>query len=260
MLWGGRDGYQCLLNTDLERELSHYAEFLRLVADHAREIGFQGQLWLEPKPREPMTHQYSFDAETTLGFLQRFGLQDDFALNVEANHSTLAGHSAEHELAVAASRNKLGSIDVNRNEALLGWDSDMFPDDLALATFTMMHVVQQGGLPGGLNFDAKVRRESIDLEDLVVGHVAGMDTYARGLLAAAALIESGALADLRAARYAAFDAQQGAAPEALKFARGQSSLNELAAWANRLGEPAPTSGRQETFESIFRSYAFAEYD
>lgn len=257
VLWGGRDGYQCLLNTDMEQEQRHYGHFLRLVADYAREIGFEGQLWLEPKPREPMAHQYHFDAETTLGFIERFGLADDYALNIEANHATLAGHTAEHEVAVAASRGKLGSIDINRNEAMLGWDTDMFPDDLALATFTMLHVVRQGGLRGGLNFDAKVRRESTDLEDLVAGHIAGMDVYARGLLAAEAIVESGELHSRLHKRYEGFGPH--GAPEAVAFAQGGSSLAELADWASREPVPVVPSGKQEQLESIFRSFAFGQY-
>merc|ERR1719174_2327986 len=176
-----------------------------MVRDYAKEIGFSGQLLLEPKPREPSAHQYNFDAETTLGFLERFDLIDDFALNLEANHGTLAGHSGEHEVEAAVARGKLGSIDANRNEMLLGWDTDMFPTDPAMSTYIMKRVIEQGGLqPGGLNFDAKVRRESTDLDDLFIGHIAGMDCYARGLRAAAQLIADGTLDTMRKGRYAGF--------------------------------------------------------
>merc|ERR1719502_2442711 len=203
VMWGGRDGYQCLLNTDYKVETDNYATFLRLLVDYGDKIGFTGQLLLEPKPREPTAHQYNFDAETTLGFLDHHGLIDEFSLNLEANHGTLAGHSGEHETEAAVARGKLGSIDANRNEMLLGWDTDMFPTDPALATYTMEAVLAQGGLaPGGLNFDAKVRRESTDLEDLFIGHINGMDNYARGLLAAAKLIEEGQIDQMVKSRYA----------------------------------------------------------
>lgn len=253
VMWGGRDGYQCLLNTDMEREQKQYASFLRAMRDYGRSIGFNGQFLLEPKPREPSAHQYNFDAETTLGFLERFGLMEDFALNLEANHGTLAGHSGEHEVEVAASRSKLGSIDANRNEMLLGWDTDMFPTDPALATYTMKRVMEQGGLaPGGLNFDAKVRRESVDLEDLFVGHINGMDNYARGLLSAAKMIEEGQIDKMVAARYADLDGT----PLGRKIAAGTATLEEMASYAAEHDEPEDRSGRQETYESVFNSFAY----
>jgi len=253
VLWGGRDGYQCLYNTELEAELQAYATFLGATRDYARQIGFEGQLLLEPKPREPMSHQYNFDAETTLGFLERFGLVDDFALNLEANHGTLAGHSGEHEVAVAASRGKLGSIDTNRNEMLLGWDTDMFPTDPVLATYTMKAVLEQGGLaPGGLNFDAKVRRESTEVEDLFIGHINGMDNYARGLLSAAKMIEEGVVDGMVASRYA----DMHGTPLGRKLADGTATLEEMAEYAARHGEPKSRSGKQEAFESVFNSYAY----
>jgi xylose isomerase len=253
VLWGGRDGYQSLLNTDMEAEAKNYAFFLRMTRDYARSIGFEGQLLLEPKPREPSAHQYNFDAETTLGFLDRFDLLDDFALNLEANHGTLAGHSGEHEVEVAFSRNKLGSIDTNRNEMLLGWDTDMFPTDPALATYTMVRILQQGGLqPGGLNFDAKVRRESTDLEDLFVGHINGMDNYARGLLSAAKLLEGGELEAMRIERYQSFQTTD----LGQQIVAGTTSLEDLAAYAATHPEPELRSGKQEAFESVFNSYAY----
>jgi xylose isomerase len=254
VLWGGRDGYQTLLNTDYGREQKNYAAFLTCVADYADSIGFDGQLLLEPKPREPSAHQYNFDSETTLGFLDHFGLIDRYALNLEANHGTLAGHSGEHEVEAAASRGKLGSVDANRDEALLGWDTDMFPTDLSLSTYLMKRVIEQDGLqPGGLNFDAKVRRESTDLEDLFIGHINGMDCYARGLRAAAHMIEHGELDNMVAARYAGFDAS-GSIGE--KFSSGGATLSDLAEHARAAAEVPPPSGKQERYESIFNSFAF----
>uniref|UniRef100_A0A7S3ATI6 Xylose isomerase n=1 Tax=Haptolina ericina TaxID=156174 RepID=A0A7S3ATI6_9EUKA len=253
VLWGGRDGYQCLLNTDYKQELTNYAAFLRATADYAKEIGFTGQLLLEPKPREPMAHQYNFDSETTLGFLDHHGLIDQYALNLEANHGTLAGHSGEHEVEAAVSRGKLGSIDANRNETLLGWDTDMFPTDPALSTYIMKRVIDQGGLePGGLNFDAKVRRESSDVEDLFIGHINGMDNYARGLRAAAKLIADGTLDSMRNGRYSAFSKT----PIGKRFTAGKASLTELAAHAVSNGEPKQASGQQEKYESIFNAFAY----
>jgi xylose isomerase len=251
VMWGGRDGYQTLLNTDLKREQETYAHFLRSVRDYAREIGFEGQLLLEPKPREPTAHQYNWDSATTLGFLERFDLIDDFALNLEANHGTLAGHSAEHEVEVAHEAGKLGSIDANHNELLLGWDTDMFPTDLGLSTYTMKRVIEQGGLqPGGLNFDAKVRRESTDIEDLFIGHINGMDTYARGLRAAAKLIADNALDEMVDSRYDGFKSTEAGR----KIADGTASLADMASYA---ADDVPNkSGQQEKYESVFGSYAY----
>jgi len=253
VLWGGRDGYQCLLNTDYAQEQSNYASFLKATAAYAKEIGFDGQLLLEPKPREPMAHQYNFDAETTLGFLDHHGLIDDYALNLEANHGTLAGHSGEHEVEAAVSRGKLGSIDANRNELLLGWDTDMFPTDPALSTYIMKRVIEQGGFgKGGLNFDAKVRRESSDVEDLFVGHINGMDNYARGLRAAAKLLEEKTLNSMRDGRYAGFKQT----PIGKKISSGKATLAEMAAHARKSGEPKHTSGQQERYESVFNACAY----
>ena len=253
VMWGGRDGYQTLLNTNYAVELQNYATFLKLTADYADKIGFKGQLLLEPKPREPAAHQYNFDAETTLGFLDRFGLTDRYSLNLEANHGTLAGHSGEHEVEAACSRGKLGSIDANRNEMLLGWDTDMFPTDPALSTYIMRRVVEQGGLqPGGLNFDAKIRRESTDIEDLFIGHINGMDCYARGLRAAAKLMADGRLDAIVKERYAGFsDTDIGR-----RFAGGKATLEELAAHAAASAEPKMTSGKHEKLESLFNSFAY----
>merc|ERR1712096_99523 len=182
VFWGGREGYQCLLNTDLKGELEQMACFLRMCAEYKKKIGATFQLLIEPKPREPSGHQYDYDAATVMGFLKTYGLEKDFKINLEANHGILAGHSAEHETAMAHVYGMLGSIDTNRNESLLGWDTDMFPLDLPMSTYIMKCVIQQGGIqPGGLNFDAKVRRESTDVDDLFIAHVNGMDNYARGL-------------------------------------------------------------------------------
>ena len=254
VMWGGRDGYQTLLNTDYATEQRNYANFLKATADYADSIGFKGQLLLEPKPREPAAHQYNFDAETTLGFLDRWGLTGRFSLNLEANHGTLAGHSGEHEVEAAHSRGKLGSIDANRNELLLGWDTDMFPTDPALSTYIMKRVIEQGGLqPGGLNFDAKIRRESTDLEDLFIGHINGMDCYARGLRAAAKMIADGKLDASVKARYAGFS---GEGTLGAKFAKGEASLAELAEHARSHPEPPLKSGKQEHLESLFNAFAY----
>lgn len=252
VMWGGRDGYQCLLNTEYAQENANYAHFLRALADYKKEIGFTGALLLEPKPREPMAHQYNFDAETTLGFLEHHGLIGEYALNLEANHGTLAGHSGEHEVEAAVARGKLGSIDANRNECLLGWDTDMFPTDPALSTYIMKRVIEQGGLqPGGLNFDAKVRRESTDVEDLFIAHINGMDNYARGLRAAAKMIEEGTLDKMRKGRYAGFEASA----IGKKFSAGKASLAELAEHAAANPEPQQRSAQCEKYESVFNAFA-----
>jgi len=253
VMWGGRDGYMCLLNTMYGKELENYAQFLRLTADYADKIGFKGQLLLEPKPREPASHQYNFDAETTLGFLDRFGLTDRFSLNLEANHGVMAGHSGEHEVAAAAARGKLGSVDANRNESMLGWDTDMFPTDPLLATYMMKVIIEQGGLqPGGLNFDAKVRRESTDIESLFIGHINGMDTMARGLRSAARMIADGTFDSMLADRYKGFSKGIGK-----KFADGKATLEEMAqVAAKEKNEQPPPSGRAERFESIFNAFAY----
>lgn len=253
VMWGGRDGYQTLLNTDYALENQNYAHFLKATADYADQIGFKGQLLLEPKPREPTAHQYNFDAETTLGFLDHYGLTSRFSLNLEANHGTLAGHSGEHEVEAACSRGKLGSIDANRNEMLLGWDTDMFPTDPALSTYIMKRVIEQDGLqPGGLNFDAKVRRESTDIEDLFIAHVNGMDNYARGLRAAAKMIEDGTLDGIVKTRYDGFKSTA----IGKKIASGKATLAEMAAHAAKSAEPPLISGKHEKCESVFNAFAY----
>jgi len=199
---GGREGYETLLNTRLKQEQDQVAAFFHMCVDYAREIGFTGQFLIEPKPKEPSKHQYDFDSATVLNFLQTYDLIDHFKINVEANHATLAGHTFEHELAVAAAAGKLGSIDVNRGDLMLGWDTDQFPADLYSTTYAMLEVLDAGGIgSGGLNFDAKVRRGSHDTVDLFHGHIGGMDGFARGLVIAAAIIEDGFLDDFRKERY-----------------------------------------------------------
>jgi len=253
VMWGGRDGYMCLLNTDYGREQENYASFLKSMVSYVDEIGFKGALLLEPKPREPATHQYNYDAETTLGFLDRFGLTDRFSINLEANHGVMAGHSGEHEVAACAARGKLGSIDANRDEQMLGWDTDMFPNNPALATYIMKTVIEQGGLaPGGLNFDAKVRRESTEIEDLFIAHINGMDTMARGLLAAAKLIEDGTFDKMKADRYSGFVDT----PLGKKIAAGEATLAEMAAAAKKAGDKPVPSGRAERYESVFNAFAY----
>ena len=253
VFWGGREGYSTLLNTDLKAEREQAARFFHLAVDYAKRIGFAGKFFIEPKPKEPSKHQYDYDAATAIGFLREFGLLEHFALNVEANHATLAGHSFEHELAVASSAGLLGSIDVNVGDPTLGWDTDEFPTDVRAAALAMSIVLAQGGLPhGGLNFDAKVRRGSFDTQDLVVAHLSGMDTFARGLLVADRLIQDGALSGPLATRYAGWKAPLGA-----RIRGGQITLDELATWAVEHGEPTLVSGRQEALERLLNDYVYS---
>jgi len=253
VFWGGREGYFSLLNTKYKMEQDNRAAFLKAAVEYGDKIGYKGAFLLEPKPREPTSHQYDFDAETTLGFCEHYGIIDRFALNLEANHATLAGHTGEHETQAAFARGKLGSIDANRNEAMLGWDTDMFPTDPALATYVMKCIIEQGGLqPGGLNFDAKVRRESTDIEDMFIGHIAGMDNYARGLRAAAKMIEEGAAAKLVEDRYSTFKTTD----IGKKFVAGKATLEMMAAHAAKNGEPPQTSGKMELAEMIFNKHAY----
>jgi len=244
--WGGREGYGTLLNTDMKRELDHLAAFLHMAVDHAEKIGFDGPFYIEPKPREPSTHQYDSDAAACLNFLREYDLMDRFRLNIETNHATLAGHSMEHELTVAAGAGMLGSIDANRGDLLLGWDTDQFPTDLYNTTQVMLVVLGMGGFQtGGLNFDAKRRRESHEPEDLIHAHIGGMDTFARGLKVAAAIRADGRLAEFVRKRYSSFDEGIGA-----KVEKGECSLEELEKAALRGGEPVLASGRQEMLENL----------
>jgi xylose isomerase len=246
VFWGGREGYMSLLNTNMKRELDHMGQFLNLCKDYARKQGFKGTFLIEPKPMEPMKHQYDFDAATSLGFLNKYGLQDDFKLNLEVNHATLAGHSFEHELQVAVDAGMLGSIDANRGDYQNGWDTDQFPVDIYEITQAMLVILEGGGIRGGgINFDAKVRRNSIDLEDKFIAHIAGMDIFARGLICADHILQNTNYKKLRDQRYGSFDGGNGA-----KFEKGELSLEELSQIARANGEPQPISGKQELFEQI----------
>lgn len=249
VFWGGREGYASLHNTDMKRELAHFARFLTASRDYARSIGFQGKFFIEPKPMEPMKHQYDFDSATVAGFLKEHGLDKDFMLNIEANHATLSGHTFEHDLQVAADHGLLGSIDANRGNAQNGWDTDQFPTDLYDTVGAMMVVLRQGGLVGGLNFDAKPRRESTDMEDLFIAHIGGMDAFARGLEVAHALLNDSPWEQWRKQRYASFDGGDGKA-----FAEGRLGLAELASLAARGREPQQTSGKQERYENLLNQY------
>ncbi|MAT91102.1 MAG: xylose isomerase [Halioglobus sp.] len=250
VFWGGREGYASLLNTDTRRETEHLARFLDKAREYARSIGFRGTFLVEPKPMEPSKHQYDFDAQTVIGFLRQYGLAGDFKVNVEANHATLAGHSFAHELQMCTDAGLLGSIDANRGDPQNGWDTDQFPTDLYDAVHAMLVVLAGGGLgSGGLNFDAKVRRESVDMEDIFIGHIGGMDTFARALETAHRLRANGALEQHRAARYASFDAGQGA-----RFESGELGLAELRDLAAESGEPERVSGRQEWYENLINQY------
>lgn len=248
--WGGREGYATLLNTDMQRELDHLAAFLHMAVDHAKKIGFDGPFYIEPKPREPSTHQYDSDSAACLNFLRQYGLMDKFRLNIETNHATLAGHTMEHELTVAADAGMLGSIDANRGDTLIGWDTDQFPTDIYLTTQVMLVVLQMGGFTtGGLNFDAKRRRESHEPIDLIHAHIGGMDAFARGLKIASAIRQDGRMADFIKARYSSFDGALGKKIEA-----GQCSLEELEKIALTSGEPALGSGRQEMLENLLNEF------
>ena len=246
VFWGGREGYSYLFNSNTRRELDHLARFLGMARDYGRSIGFEGTFLIEPKPMEPMYHQYDADAQTVIGFLRQHGLDGDFKLNVEANHATLAGHSFAHELQMCVDAGLLGSIDANRGNPQNGWDTDQFPTDLYDAAQAMLVVLDAGGLgAGGLNFDAKVRRESTRPEDLFIAHIGGMDTYARGLLVAHELLEHSALPEFRRQRYASFDRGQGRA-----FEDGDLTLADLRDHAAGRGEPEQISGRQEWLENV----------
>jgi xylose isomerase len=250
VFWGGREGYASLVNTNMKRELDHFARFLTIARDYGRSIGFKGNFLIEPKPMEPMKHQYDFDSATVAGFLHRHGLEKDFKLNIEANHATLSGHTFEHDLQVASDVGLLGSIDANRGNAQNGWDTDQFPTDLYDTVGAMLVVLRQGGLqPGGLNFDAKLRRESTDAEDLFIAHIGGMDAFARGLEVAHALLNHSPWESWRAERYASFDSGAGH-----DFEQGKLGLSELHALALKSGEPVQLSGKQERYENLLNQY------
>lgn len=248
--WGGREGYGSLINTDMKRELDHLARFLHMAVDYKKKIGFKGQFYIEPKPREPTTHQYDSDSSACLNFLREYDLLDHFELNIEINHAELAGHTVQHDLTVAANAGKLGSIDANRGDQLIGWDTDQFPTDIYQCAQIMLVVLGMGGFrTGGLNFDAKRRRESHEPEDLIHAHVGGMDAMARGLKIAAAIREDGRLIEFLRERYAGFDSGIGA-----KIESGSVGFEELEAYALGKGEPALSSGRQEMLENLINQF------
>lgn len=246
VFWGGREGYMSLLNTDMKREKDHLAQMLTAARDYARAKGFTGTFLIEPKPMEPTKHQYDVDVETVVGFLRTHNLQDDFKVNIEVNHATLAGHTFEHELAVAVDNGMLGSIDANRGDAQNGWDTDQFPIDNFELTQAMMQIIRNGGLGnGGSNFDAKLRRNSTDPEDIFIAHISGMDAMARALENAAEILENSELPRMVKERYASFDSGKGK-----DFEDGKLSLEDLVAYAKEHGEPTQISGKQELYETI----------
>ncbi len=250
VFWGGREGYMSLLNTDQKREKEHLAMMLTLARDYARSKGFTGTFLIEPKPMEPTKHQYDVDTETVIGFLKAHGLDKDFKVNIEVNHATLAGHTFEHELACAVDAGMLGSIDANRGDYQNGWDTDQFPIDAFDLTQAMMQIIRNGGLGnGGTNFDAKTRRNSTDLEDIFIAHIAAMDAMARALESAAALLEDGTLCNMVKERYASFDGGLGK-----KFEDGELKLEDVYAYGKEVNEPKQTSGKQELYEAILNMY------
>ena len=250
VFWGGREGYMSLLNTDQKREKEHLAMMLTLARDYARSKGFTGTFLIEPKPMEPTKHQYDVDTETVIGFLKAHGLDKDFKVNIEVNHATLAGHTFEHELACAVDAGMLGSIDANRGDYQNGWDTDQFPIDAFDLTQAMMQIIRNGGLGnGGTNFDAKTRRNSTDLEDIFIAHIAAMDAMARALENAAALLEESPLCKMVAERYASFDEGLGK-----RFENGELTLEDVYAYGKEVNEPKQTSGKQELYEAILNMY------
>lgn len=250
VFWGGREGYMSLLNTDMKRELNHLAQFLHMAKDYARKNGFTGPFLIEPKPMEPTKHQYDYDTATVIGFLRKHGLDKDFKLNIEVNHATLAGHTFQHELQVAADNDLFCSIDANRGDYQNGWDTDQFPINLYELIEAMIVIIQAGGFSsGGVNFDAKTRRNSTDLDDLFIAHIAGMDTFARAFEITHDLLDNSRFLELRKARYASYDSGAGA-----KFEQGELTLGDLRDLAMKLGEPDMISGKQELYESIINQY------
>ncbi|GAX20485.1 xylose isomerase [Fistulifera solaris] len=245
VFWGGREGYQTLLNTDLKKECDHMAAMYRMAVAYKQKKGYTAKFLLEPKPREPTKHQYDYDAQTAMAFLHEYGLSEHFQLNIEPNHTTLAGHSSEHDIAIASAYNMLGSIDCNTGDPILGWDVDLFPMNVQETAAIMGVVIQQGGLSGGLNFDAKVRRESVDPIDLFYAHIGSMDCYALGLRKAAALHEQGVLRQMLQQRYLTWSEDMGQ-----RIERGEATLEECAEYAKKKGEPKLISGRQELYEVI----------
>ncbi|KAJ3064731.1 hypothetical protein HDU98_011887 [Podochytrium sp. JEL0797] len=247
VFWGGREGYQTTLNTDMKRELDHMANFFHMAVAHKKTIGANFQFYIEPKPKEPTKHQYDYDAQTVMCFLKHYKLDDHFLLNIEPNHTTLAGHAYEHDIVLAAAYGKLGSVDCNTGDELLGWDTDQFLMDERKATLVMKVIVDMGGFKtGGLNFDCKVRRESTDLEDLFIAHVASMDVFAKGLLNAVKLIEDGRFDAMRKSRYASWTEKLGSQVES-----GKATFAELEVFAKKHHDVKPISGKQELYERVF---------
>jgi xylose isomerase len=250
VFWGGREGYMSLLNTDMGRELDHMGRFLATARDYARSQGFKGNFFIEPKPMEPMKHQYDFDSATAIGFLREYGLENDFKINIEVNHATLAQHTMQHELAVAAKAGMLGSIDANRGDYQNGWDTDQFPNNIQETTEAMLVFLQAGGLQGGgVNFDAKIRRNSTDMDDVFHAHIGGADTFARALLTADKILTSSSYNTLRDQRYSTFDSGKGK-----DFEAGKLDLNDLYKIAMENGELPLQSGKQELFENIINQH------
>ena len=250
VFWGGREGYMSLLNTQVGKELDHMGRFLGMARDYARSQGFKGTFFIEPKPMEPMKHQYDYDAATVIGFLHQYGLQDDFKLNLEVNHATLAGHSMQHEMEIAATHGMLGSIDANRGDYQNGWDTDQFPNNLNEVTLMMLTLLEAGGLQGGgINFDAKLRRNSTDPEDLFLAHIGGADTFARALLIADRILRDSNYQQMRRQRYDSFESGKGAA-----FEEGKLTLQDLHSIALEQGEIPLQSGKQEMLENLVNRY------
>ena len=254
VFWGGREGYETLLNTDVKFEQENIANLMKMAVEYGRSIGFKGDFYIEPKPKEPMKHQYDFDAATAIGFLRSYSLDKDFKLNIEANHATLAGHSFQHELRISAINGMLGSVDANQGDSLLGWDTDEFPFDVYDTTMCMYEILKNGGLTGGLNFDAKNRRPSYTYEDMFYGFILGMDSFALGLIKAAKLIEEGTLDNFIKERYESFESEIGK-----KIRSHTTSLKELSDYAEKMGAPKmPGSGRQEYLQSALNQTLFGE--
>ena len=253
VFWGGREGYETLLNTDVKFEQDNIARLMRMAVDYGRSIGFTGDFYIEPKPKEPMKHQYDYDAATAVGFLRYYELDRDFKLNIEANHATLAGHTFEHDLRISAIHGMLGSIDANQGDYLLGWDTDEFPFDVYTATMCMLEVIRAGGLSGGFNFDAKNRRPSSALEDMFEGYILGMDTFALGLLNAEKIILDGRLEEFVKSRYSSYGSGIGQ-----RIVSGNATLTELSDYAEKMGKPGqPGSGKQERLEAIVNQLLFS---
>ena len=253
VFWGGREGYETLLNTDVAFEQQNIANLMHMAVEYGRSIGFTGDFLIEPKPKEPMKHQYDFDASTAIGFLRQYGLDKDFKMNIEANHATLAGHTFQHELRISAINGMLGSIDANQGDTLLGWDTDEFPFDVYEATLCMYEVLKAGGISGGFNFDSKTRRPSNTPDDMFHAYILGMDTFALGLIKAARLIEDGRIDAFVKEKYASYESGIGE-----KIRNKTTNLKELAELAEKMGAPAnPGSGRQEYLESIVNNILFS---